>query len=105
MPAAKQPECRRRAVELARLREKPIAQIANYCRSASHVCGARHPRCRPRARRTPTHCGWAVAGGTAEALSPQFGAAPHSLPITGRVRTPSHRRPRRGMITTLKLSG
>ncbi|WP_182525845.1 transposase [Nocardioides dongkuii] len=28
MPAAKSPEFRRRAVELARLREKPIAQIA-----------------------------------------------------------------------------
>ena len=28
MPAAKDPEFRRRAVELARLREKPIAQIA-----------------------------------------------------------------------------
>ena len=28
MPAAKPPEFRRRAVELARLREKPIAQIA-----------------------------------------------------------------------------
>ena len=28
MPAAKNPEFRRRAVELARLREKPIAQIA-----------------------------------------------------------------------------
>ena len=28
MPAARSPEFRRRAVELARLREKPIAQIA-----------------------------------------------------------------------------
>ena len=28
MPAAKDPEFRRRAVDLARLREKPIAQIA-----------------------------------------------------------------------------
>ena len=28
MPAAKDPEFRRRAVELARLREKPIAQVA-----------------------------------------------------------------------------
>ena len=28
MPAPKDPEFRRRAVELARLREKPIAQIA-----------------------------------------------------------------------------
>jgi transposase-like protein len=28
MPAARDPEFRRRAVELARLREKPIAQIA-----------------------------------------------------------------------------
>lgn len=28
MPAAKPPEFRRRAVELARLREKPIAEIA-----------------------------------------------------------------------------
>lgn len=28
MPAAKSPEFRRRAVELARLREKPIAEIA-----------------------------------------------------------------------------
>jgi len=28
MPAAKPPEFRRRAVELARLREKPVAQIA-----------------------------------------------------------------------------
>lgn len=29
MPAAKPPEFRRRAVELARLKEKPIAQIAS----------------------------------------------------------------------------
>ena len=30
MPAPKDPEFRRRAVELARRREKPIAQIARY---------------------------------------------------------------------------
>ena len=32
MPAPKPPEFRRRAVELARLREKPIAQIAKDLR-------------------------------------------------------------------------
>jgi len=34
MPASKSPEFRRRAVELARLREKPIAQIAKDLRIA-----------------------------------------------------------------------
>jgi transposase len=40
MPAAHPEEFRRRAVELARLREKPIAQIAKGLGSASRVCAA-----------------------------------------------------------------
>lgn len=39
MPAAKSPEFRRRAVELARLREKPIAQIAKDLGIAESGCG------------------------------------------------------------------
>ena len=40
----KTPEFRRRAVELARLREKPIAQIAKDLGIAESVCGAGWPR-------------------------------------------------------------
>ncbi len=45
MPAPKDPEFRRRAVELARLREKPIAQIAKISGSLSQGCvvGWRRP--------------------------------------------------------------
>jgi hypothetical protein len=38
MPAARPTEFRRRAVELARLREKPIALIATIWGSTSRVC-------------------------------------------------------------------
>jgi transposase len=38
MPEPKSPEVRQRAVELARLREKPIAKIEKICTSASRVC-------------------------------------------------------------------
>ena len=38
MPAAKPPAFRRRAVELARLREQPIAKIAKISGSASRAC-------------------------------------------------------------------
>jgi transposase-like protein len=40
MPRAKPPEFRRRAVELARLREKPIREIAKDLGSQSRACGA-----------------------------------------------------------------
>jgi hypothetical protein len=46
MPAAKPPEFRRRAVELARLREQPIAKIAKYLGITMSSRGCRAARTR-----------------------------------------------------------
>ena len=43
MPIPHPPEFRRRAVELARRREQPIAQVARIWGSASRVCGTGWP--------------------------------------------------------------
>jgi hypothetical protein len=43
VPAPHPPEFRQRAVELARLRERPIREIAAYWASASRVCATGSP--------------------------------------------------------------
>lgn len=44
MPRPCPPEFRQRAVELARLREKPIVELAGIWASPSRVCGTGWPK-------------------------------------------------------------
>jgi transposase-like protein len=68
MPAPKDPEFRRRAVELARLREKPIGQIAKdlgIAESGLRRCMARpmSMRARRKVTRTMRRPSWCVCAG------------------------------------------